>query len=707
MEAQIQSVVADGAHPLSPDAAVGRIRDHTATLLAALGGLAAIAINTALLLGARRGLPDDPRLIALTLAYATLFIGCSVAIEICATHALHRALTQLLALVALLLLPIVVFGSTLWLLAAFTGLAAWIVVERGRLAALRAQASLTVWLGTALCCVVGIGLYGLAGFQHREVQAHFLLPEYGQLGLLHKDPLTFVSFAAQIMNGGWPGSALDGLRPIFYHFGVPLTVASLARATENSPFHVYMAAQQLVFAPLVVFYAGLAAAALARSADAPIPVRALSVVLGAAAVLVVPALNWPVVYYSEASSASAPFAFLMLPLAAAWLASEAGRARPIGPALVLIAATLASALFKLVIAMMMGALACYLILRQRLSQRASDVVAMTALVLAIGVAAALGPALFGRSFVFRLWAQEGDYFRLVLREAVWALSALAAAFVLQRLCRPLRCDLESTRPVWHALLVMFPVAVAGAWLIANVHHLYDGRYLFNTLLLLTLPLIAVGGAALMHATSLRLEHRMSAAKGAVLPVLAILLVLMTALGMQVGRAAPSRTAARIDAAIATMCGRAVSEAACRARVPRAFRAAPAEFVAALDGGIGPRILAVLKQSPAGDAFFVPPGNETYWAFVLGGDRPTENLNFLPAHFGRPMLLGLPPAAYGVEIGAINAVLFGRYGESARSRSMSERELCRHAQVRAIGRVVVFDSLEPPMPVRRIDCRASE
>jgi hypothetical protein len=700
MEAHIQSAVAGSAQP-SSDAALGRVEDHTATLLAALGGFAAIAINTALMLGARRGLPNHPWLIVLALGYGALFIGCSVTIEICVTDALRRTLTQLLALVALLLLPIAVFGTTLWLFAAFAGLAAWIAIARGRLAAVRVQPRLIVWLGVALCCVVAIGLYGLAGFQHRELQAHFLMPEYARLGLLHKDPLTFVSFAAQIMNGRWPGAALDGMRPIFYHFGVPLIVASLARATESLPFHVYMAGQQVLFVPLVVFYASLAASALARCAGAPIPVRALSVVLGAAAVLVVPALNWPVVYYSEASSASAAFAFLMVPLAAAWLASAAGGARAIGPALAVIAAALASALFKLSIAMMIGALTCYLILRQRLSQRASDVTAMTALVLAVGLAAALGPAVFGRAFAFPLWAQDGDYFRLVLREAVWALSALAAIFVLERLCRALRCDLAPTRPVWHALLVMFPVAVAGTWLIANVHHLYDGRYLFNTLLLLTLPLIALGGAALVHAASLTLAHPV--AKGATLPVLAILLVLMTALGMQAGRAAPSRTVARIDAAIAALCGRAVPEAACRAHLPRAFRAAPAELAAALDGGLGPRILALPKRSPARDALFVPPGNEAYWRFVLGGDRPTENLNFLPAHFGLPMLLGLPPTAYGVDTEPINAVLFGRYDESARSRPLSDRELCQHAQERAIERVQVLESLEPS-EVRALDCR---
>jgi hypothetical protein len=702
MEAQIQSAVAGGAQP-SSEAALGRVEDHTATLLASLGGFAAIAINTALMLGVRRGLPNDPWLIALALAYGALFIGCSVAIEICVTDALRRALTQLLTLVALLLLPIAVFGSTLWLFAAFAALAAWIAIARGRLAAVRVQPRLIVWLGAALCCVVAIGLYGLAGFQHRELQAHVLMPEYGGLGLLHKDPLAFVSFASQIMNGRWPGAALDGLRPIFYHFGVPLIVASLARATESSPFHVYMVGQQVLFAPLVVFYAGLAAAALARCVGAPIPVRALSAVLGAVAVLVVPALNWPVVYYSEASSASAAFAFLMVPLAAAWPASPAGRACAIAPILAVIAAALASALFKLSIAMMMAALACYLILRQRLSQRASDLVAMAALVLAIALAAALGPALFGRAFGFRLWAQEGDYFRLVVREAVWALLGLAAIFILERLCRALRCDLAATRPVWHALLVMFPVAVAGAWLIANVHHLYDSRYLFNTLLLLTLPLIALGGAALVHAASLALEH--TAAKVTALPVLSILVVLMTALGMQAGRAAPSRTVARIDTAIATMCERAVAEAACRAHLPRAFRAAPAEFVATLDNGLGPRILAVLKRSPTGDAVFVPPANATYWRFVLGGDRPVENLNFLPAHFGLPMLLGLPPAAYGVDVQPINAVLFGRYDETARSRPLSDRELCRHAQERAIDRILVFEALEPSA-ARLLDCRTT-
>jgi hypothetical protein len=703
MEAQIRSAVA-GAHPLPSDAPAAKPEDHTATLLTALGGFAAITVNTVLLLGVRRGLPNDPWLILLALGYGALFIGCSIAIEIFVADALRRAVMQLMVALALLVLPIVFFGSTLWLFAAFSGLAAWIVVKRGRLAAVRAQPGLSIWLAAALCGVVAIGLYGLAGFQHRELQAHFLMPEYGRLGLLHKDPLTFVSFAAQITNGRWPGAALDGLRPVFYHFGVPLIVGSLARATASSPFHVYMVGQQVVFAPLVVFYACLAASTLARLIGAPVPVRALSVVLGAAAVLVVPAMNWPVVYYSEASSASAAFAFLMVPLAAAWLGSEAGRARSIGIALALVATTLAAALFKVSLAMMIGALAGYLILRQRLSERAADVATMAALVLGVVLAAAFGPALLGRAFVFRLWELSSDHFTVVLREAVWALSILAATFVLQRLGRASRCDLAPARPVWHALLVMVPVAAAGAWLIANVHHLYDGRYLFNTLLLLALPLFALGGAAVMNAASLRLALRVPAATGAALPALALLLVLMSALGMQAGRAAPSRTLRSIDMAIATMCARAVPEAACRTALPRAFRPAPDAFVAALDGGVGPRILALLRQAPAGDAVFVPPGNDAYWDFVVGGDRATENLNFLPAHFGRPMLLGLPPTAYGVEVGAINAVLFGRYDDGARSRLVSDDSLCRHALQRAVARVVVFAALERADAVRLLECR---
>jgi hypothetical protein len=705
MEAHIPSAVEPdtwSAPQLRSPATNRRGEDHTGPVLAALGGFAAIAVNTALMLGVRRGLPDNPGLITLLVGYASLFVCCSVGIEIRVAGALRRALAQLLALIALLALPIVFFGTALWLLVPAGCLGAWIVVDRSRLAALRVQRSMIAWLGSALCCVILIGLFGIAGFQHGELQAHFLMPEYGRLGLLHKDPLTFVTFAAEIMNGRWPGAALDGMRPIFYHFGVPLVFASLGLASGSSAFQVYMAGQQVLFVPLVVFYAGLAASALAGCAGAPVRARALSVVLGVAAVLVVPTLNWPVVYYSESSAAAAPLAFMMLPLAAALLSSDAGPARSLVQVLGLIAASLASALFKFSTAVTIGAWAGYLILRHRLSEPASNVVTMLAFGLAVVIAVGLWPALFGRDFL--LWDND-SYFPRVRDDAIWALGALGVALVLQQACRALQCDLERMGPVWRASLVMVPLAVAGAWLIANVQHVYDSRYLFNNLLLLALPLIAVNAAALLNGASLRFEHAVPGAMGRTLPVAAILLVLFTTLGMEAGRAPPSRAAATINTATDAMCRRAVPESQCRAGVPRAFRAFPAEAVVALEGGIGPRILAVLQQShaAAADALFVPPGNETYWQFVLGGARPFDNMNFLPAHFGMPMLLGLPPARHGVDVNLISRALLGRYGDSARSRQLSDGELCRHARERRTGRIVVFEALEGPASVRLLDC----
>jgi hypothetical protein len=703
MEAQIRSTVAGGAQPLPSDAPAATREDHTATVLAALGGFAAIATNTALMLGVRRGLPNEPWLIALALAYGVLFICCSIGIEICVADALRRTLTQLLALVALLLLPIVFFGSTLWLFAAFAGLAAWIVLARDRLAALRAQPGLVVWLGAALCCVIAIGLYGVAGYQHRELQAHFLMPEYGHLGLLHKDPLTFVSFAAEIMNGQWPGPALDGVQPIFYHFGVPLVFASLGLATNTSLFHAYMAGQQVLFVPLVVFYAGLATSTLARCAGAPARLGALAAVLGIAAVLVVPNLSWPKVYYSESSSASALLAFMMLPLVAAWLSSNDLRAPLTARAFAIAVVAVASALFKFSTAITVGALAGYLILRQRLSERSSGVVTMVALVLAMVLFVVAWPTIFGRDFALQLWKYH-RFFPDVRDEGIWALSILLVAFVLQQVCRALRCDLERPRLVWRALLITFPVAVVGAWLIGNIQDIYNSRYFFNNLVLLGLPLIALSSAALVNAGSLLIERRLPVLRAGTLPAIGILVVLTTVLAMEAGRAAPARAAATISTAIDMMCRRAMPESTCRADRPRAFHAAPAELVAAIESAIGPRILAALKQSSAGDAFFVPPGNEAYWRFALGGMRSYDNLNVLPAHFGKPMLLGLPPATYGLDVKLINATLLGRYGDSARSRPVSDRELCRHAREREIGRVLVFESLEQPDPVRLLDCR---
>ena len=87
---------------------------------------------------------------------------------------------------------------------------------------------------------------------------------------------------------------------------------------------------------------------------------------------------------------------------------------------------------------------------------------------------------------------------------------------------------------------------------------------------------------------------------------------------------------------------------------------------------------------------------------VGGARPIETLDFLPAHLGLPLILGLPPVAYGRDTALINAALIGRYDDTARARPVSDVELCRHARTRNVGRVLVFALLEPPA-ARLLDC----
>src|SRR5262245_18366690 len=416
----VQSAARVGSACLPPDAAADASSDVTGTALAALGGIVAIAINVALLLGVRRGLPNDLVLIALFAGHGLLVIGCSVAIDVLVTDALRRALIQVLALVVVLLLPIVLRGAVHWLLLLLALGAAWLAVLCARHAILRAQARLLAWLGPALGLAVAIALYGIAGFQHAELQSHFLLPEYGRLGLLHKDPFTFVSFAAEILSGRWPGAALDGLQPIFYHFGTPLFLASFALSTTSSPFDAYMAGQQILFIPLVLFYAGLAASSLARCAGAPLRAGALAAALGIAVVLTVPFFRWPVVYYSESSSASAPLILMMVPLAAAWLAADPGRWRWIGHPLGLRVAVVTAAWFKFSAGMMTGILAGYLVLRRLVPQRLGDMVALGALALALLLAVLLWPRLFGSEFAIRVWGPERHLTR-PREEAVWVL----------------------------------------------------------------------------------------------------------------------------------------------------------------------------------------------------------------------------------------------------------------------------------------------
>jgi hypothetical protein len=648
-----------------------------------------------LMLGVRRGLPVDIALITLLVAYAGLFVCLALAVEILIADPLRRTLVHPIAAVAPLLLAIVFFGSRLWLFAAFAGLAAWLVRARGRVKRLPVQPALVVWLGVVLCAVIAIGLYGIAGHQHGEMQAHFLMPEYGYLGLLHKDPLSFVTFAAEMMSGRWPGPALDGIPVSFYHYGAHAVFASLTLAAGSSPFDGYMAAQQLVFIPVAVFYAGLAASALARSVGASVRTNALSVAIASAAVLVVPTWGWLNVFQSQSSTMAVPLTFMMLPLAATWLGAPSGPPRAIGPTLWLVAITLACVPFKVSTAMTVASMAGYLILRQLLSKRLADAVVIVAFVVTVGLAIAVWPTVFGHPFVIQWTGAEAE------DEAVRAAYALAVALALLLACAAAGCELDPAREVWRMLLITCPVNLVWAWLIANEYHPYVSRYLPYGVLLLTLPLIGLALAALIDAGGRFAERRISVVRLLALPVVAVLVVVATWWGMEKGRAAPSRAVATISAAIGGMCRGVEPVSACRAAAPRAFARHSPDFVAALREGTGPRILATARQSPLPDAFFVPPANEVYWRFASGGNRPFENLTFLPAHFGVPMLLGLPPLGYGQNFQEIIDGLTWRYRENARSRSLSDNELCEHARRRNVARVAI---LESPDAVRQLDCR---
>ena len=391
---------------------------------------------------------------------------------------------------------------------------------------------------------------------------------------------------------------------------------------------------------------------------------------------------------------------MMVPLAATWLASHSAGTSLIGHALVLGAAIVTAAVFKISAGVMTGMLAGYLVLRRLLAQRASDVVALVALALALVLAVLLWPRLFGSEFVIQVLESE-DHVTHARLEAGWAVACLATALVLQLACRAAGCELARMRPVLRMLFVLFPFAVVVAWLIGTVHDIYDARYLFNTLLLFTLPLVALYLAALLNAAFLAVEHRVLTPVA--LPAMALTLVLITAIGMQQGRAAPSGAAAIIDSALDRMCERAMPEAACRANTPRVFQAAPAALVAAIEAGTGARILAALQRANVTlhDAIFVPPENETYWRFTIDGRRRFHNLNFLPAHLGVPVLLGLPPTTYLTDMRSLTGILLGRYDEGARSRPMNDDELCRHARQHRVARIVVFELLDA---TRMLDCR---
>jgi hypothetical protein len=124
-----------------------------------------------------------------------------------------------------------------------------------------------------------------------------------------------------------------------------------------------------------------------------------------------------------------------------------------------------------------------------------------------------------------------------------------------------------------------------------------------------------------------------------------------------------------------------------------------DFRAALSNSIGARVIAeVAGLGPARPdlAVFIPPRNVTFWQFQ---SDCWDNRHVQVSLTGRLSLLGAPPKEHECPRGAYQA----NYGERIDSRTISDADLCIHAQERNIRRVLILNDLNASGGNRVLSC----
>ncbi|SME98775.1 hypothetical protein SAMN06265365_107204 [Tistlia consotensis] len=675
--------------------------DRSSLGLAFLAGLAALAVNLGLLDLVRRGVEFELSLQLAGILYTLANMAGALAIAVRVGDPLRRLL--LLAgwfLFATAVFPSLGFLGPLGALpAAAIGLAAAVLSWRAGLP--RPVAPWAVAL--LLVAVLGLGLLSVAGYQAVEQQTHFFLPEFARLGILHKDPLTFLSLAALIRNGSLPGAVLDGVQHVPYHFGVHYFFVGLAELTGVTTAKAFVVGQQLTAIPLLLFYAALATAELLRLRGEPAP---LALPLAVGLVMALPGLVWLVAYYSESSTVSAPLLFLALPLVAAWRPEAVQRPWTAVAGVFLIA--LVSIVLKVTTALMLLQLAVYLLLSLflRPSRAAAAFVGLG--LLAVLLAAAVWPRLAGVPLTVDFRQAPG--FGALGNEIDWAASLVAAATLLHLLRRLVAGAGAGFAGAGRggglaALWLLFCAAPFGMVAIGNLQLVTNARYLFNDVILVSGLVMATDAAGLIAWALRGRSARLMQAAYAGLAVLLLGLFLAT---LEHGRMPPSEAVARTDALVERIC--AQPGVACPADSRFLTRRLSAESERTIAEATGGRLIEVARELVArgAQAFFVPPSAADVWDFLLHfKPRPIENLQFLPAMTGRPMLLGLPPAARGIPLTMVRGALLGDYGDANRSREINDAALCRHALERRIDTVGIIDRLTPSPRTRLLRCGSGE
>ena len=501
-------------------------------------------------------------------------------------------------------------------------------------------------------------------------------PETAMAGIQHADPLYHASLASMIAQYGVVSTGLDGLVPVKYHVLSHFWLGHLAKWMGVPATYAYMIGPQVIGIPLLYF--SLAAstahvAAIRRGAVAQL--APVGVILIPFALLsIADVWGWFSFLISESYQLSLILLLLSVPIMvrlasvpfyeAGWLALGA-----------LIASAFLISLSKVSVGLVFTAGIAVLVLRS--SGRWLKGMLIAGAIGGLGLAAMLLRTMSSAKEATTAW-DPGHFLRVYpdgsRGNLVACLALLAAAAWLWR-----RADRQTQ------ILVEVAVAMVSVALVPALLLRIDGGsadYFMNV----GTWVAVVAGAAALAGSGLMRHYGMAAVIGATVASL-------VAMAFADGKASGPRTLdARADKLIAQLGG------------PAAPAVRPG-WVWPLGGGRLANLAKVVDASPASQIrrqlvasgtlgqrdvlVHVLPDNMAYWKLSTYHCRNAPLL--IPAVFGMPMLLGLPPASIRCD-----DLLYYGYPDYDRARStarsLPDPALCDAARERGFKRVHIVETL---------------
>lgn len=662
-----------------------------------LTGLTGLVVSVWL----RSGLEQPTALYAL--AILALTASASSPVTLLQSGLLCNArLLGLSCLPALLLLPFGLFVPY-WILVSILA----VIAFTGLSSAVRSIRFTAPGVASTVICGVILGLYIVLHYNsHRYLP--ILAQELASVDAANRDDFFHAALANMTVLAGFPSTGVDGVKPLFYHFGVHYLLAGVVKVTGVSPFLAYPILAQVLLAPLTFFGLGLAViAVLARLSTRPLLTAAIVSISG----LIVFDYYGVNSFGSPSTLLGMAVFFLFFPVLYSMIE---GRHPTTSEILVALTLPLLLALVKGPVAAMWLISVLYVMIRR----------SPLSIGMQFGVLACLGVAFVAACFM--------------IRYGFHAERQTAAFFYLARYDPFPMFVIPVSVPLAYVVLSLIQSRVFSLGKLWA--HIVDARLLLVevALVLVTVSLIVIGTGAMPRSTpywfviipawlawpaiviafargaaaaaagaappgsrfgdgaplvpQLRPRRRLLAARPAALAL--GVAAAFAAVGFVGALAGPGGLMDPFYRQVAVLLSHADLPIPRRRSFDRHVLATggilPREIEGVTTGSEGHKVIEEIRRFTAdgasGIAVYAPPDNERFWSVAKVCE--TKPL-FVPAVAGVPMLLGLPPKRLSECLPRMAWYYHRKTYGDAHTRPLSRDELCAHAQRRNFHTVIAL------------------